>query len=259
MDAKFHPAKVGGSHKPLPLGEGLAIVSKARIIEAVKNLDLESTKALLKAKPSLLRTTDGQGLNLLHLACSASCEKLKVTEAVSARMVNFLLDQGLDIDLPVGRDACTALFFAVARGRNTALIKLLLRRGAKVTNAPGGGLFAAGWWEDIENLDLLLRAGAPIDAVVTEGTQTGTPFLGCWCWKRFEAAKFLALKGANVNFQDHKGRTALHHGIEKEFDPPLLKWLIQHGASPDIEDHSGVSARQKAARKRDKRFHEALR
>jgi ankyrin repeat protein len=228
-------------------------MSKARVIEAVKNLDLESTKALLKAKPALLTTTDRQGLNLLHIACSASCEKLNVSEAASARMVNFLLDQGLAIDTPVGADACTALFFAVARGRNTTLIKLLLRRGAKVT-----GLFAAGWWEDLDNLDILLRAGAPIDVVVTEGGQTGTPFLGCWCWKKFEAAKFLARKGANVNFQDQKGRTALHHGIEKEFDPALLKWLVQHGASPDIEDHSGVSARQKASRKRDKRFHEAL-
>ena len=234
-------------------------MTKIRIIEAVRNLDLESTKALLRAKPSLLTATDRQGRNLLHLACSSSSEKLKVPEVVSARLVSFLLDQGLDIESPVGRDACTVLFSAVASGRNKTLVKLLLQRGAKVTSAPGGGLFAAGWWEDIENLDLLIRAGAQIDVVVAEGKQIGTPFLGCWCWKKFEAAKFLALKGANVNFQDQKGRTALHHGIEKEFDPALLKWLVQHGASPDIEDHDSVSARLKALRIRDKRFYEALR
>jgi ankyrin repeat protein len=233
-------------------------MSKTRIIQAVTNLDLESTEALLKVEPSLLNVTDRQGRNLLHLACSVSCEKLKKPKAGSARMVSFLLDRGLEIDSPVGRDACTALFLAVARARNPTLLELLIKRGAKVTAAPGGGLFAAGWWEDIENLDLLIRAGAQIDIVVTEGTQTGTPFLACWCLKRFEAAKFLALKGANVNFQDQKGRTALHHGIDKEFDPTLLKWLVRHGASPDIEDHDGVSARLKALRKRDKRFHEAL-
>ena len=228
-------------------------MSKTRIIDAVKNLDLESTKKLLETKPSLLTVTDRQGRNLLHLACSASCKKLKVPEAVSARMVNFLLDQGLDIESPVGRDACTVLFFAVARGRNPTLVKLLIKRGAKATSAPGGGLFAASWWEDIKNLDLLLHAGAPIDVVVGV-----TPFLACWCWRKFEAAKFLAVKGANVNFQDQKGRTALHHGIEKEFDPALLKWLVEHGASPDIEDQDGVSARLKASRKRDKRFLAAL-
>ncbi len=115
-------------------------MSKTRLIEAVKNLDLESTKNLLNTNPSLLATTDRQGLNLLHLACSVSCEKLKVPESTSARMVNFLLDRGLAIDEPVGRDACTALFFAVARGRNPTLVKLLLKRGAKVTAAPGCGL-----------------------------------------------------------------------------------------------------------------------
>jgi ankyrin repeat protein len=64
----------------------------------------------------------------------------------------------------------------------------------------------------------------------------------------------LALKGADVNFQDHKGRTALHHGLEKEFDPALLEWLVERGASPDVEDHSGVTARLKASRKKDKGF-----
>lgn len=223
-------------------------MSKARIIESVQRLDLDTTKRLLDAKPSLLAATDRQGRNLLHLACCASCARLNVSEVVSARLVNFLLDRGLDIESPVGRDACTALFFAV-RERNPTLVRLLIKRGAKPTAAPGGGLFAAGWWEDIENLDLLIRAGARVDIVVGV-----TPFLACWCWKRFAAAKFLALKGADVNYQDSKGKTALHHGVEKEFDPALLKWLVKRGASPDVKDHEGVSPRVRASRKRDQRF-----
>ena len=228
-------------------------MSKTRIIESVKNLDLQSTRTLLQAKPSLLTVTDRQGRNLLHLACSASCAELNVPEGVSARLVNFLLDRGLDIESPVGRDACTVLFFAVARGRNPTLVKLLIKRGAKVTSAPGGGLFAAGWWEDIENLSILIRAGARIDIAVGM-----TPFLASWCWRKFKAAKFLAVNGADVNYQDSKGKTALHYGMEKEFDPVLLKWLVKHGASPDIKDHDDMSPRLKASRKRDKRFLAAL-
>ena len=68
----------------------------------------------------------------------------------------------------------------------------------------------------------------------------------------------LALSGANVNFQDSRGRTALHHGVEKEFDPAMLSWLVKHDASPDIEDRDGITARVKASRKRDKKFLEAL-
>ncbi|HLA11515.1 MAG TPA: ankyrin repeat domain-containing protein [Pyrinomonadaceae bacterium] len=231
-------------------------MSKTRIIELVRNLDLESTRELLAAKPSLLTATDRQGRNLLHIACSASCSDLKVPESLSARMVNFLLDLGIDIESQVGQGSCggcNALWFAVGRGRNPTLVKLLLKRGAKPTRAPGGALYAAGWYEDIELLDLLIRAGAPVDVVVEI-----TPFLACWCWKKFVAAKFLALKGANVNYQDRKGKTALHYGLEKEFDPSLLRWLVKHGASPDIEDHEGVSPRLKASRKRDKKFLAAL-
>ena len=230
-------------------------MSKTRIIEAVKNLDLETTRTLVDAMPPLLTVKNRQGRNLLHLACSASCARLRVPDSAAVRMVRFLLDRGLDIEEPglSGRDPCPPIFFAVAFGRNPAVVSFLIKRGAKATAAPGGGLFAAAWWGDTEILDLLIRAGSPIDVVVGV-----TPFLASWCWKRFEAAKFLALKGANVNYQDRKGKTALHHGVEKECDPALLKWLVKHGASPDITDHDGVSPRLKASRKRDKRFLAAL-
>jgi ankyrin repeat protein len=228
-------------------------VSKTLLIEAVKVLDLASMRKILNAKPSLLTVTDQKGRGLLHLASSVVCEDFKLPESAAARVVNFLIDRGLDIEAPVGKDKCTVLFFAVARGRNPTLVKLLIKRGAKVASAPGGGLFAAGWWDDVKNLKLLIDAGAEIDVVVGI-----TPFLASWCWRKFEAAKYLATRGANVNFQDSKGRTALHHGVEKEFDPGLLAWLVKRGASPDIKDREGVTARLKASRKRDRRFLAAL-
>jgi ankyrin repeat protein len=223
--------------------------SKTRLIEAVRALDLESVRDQLDAKPSLLAVVDRQGRNLLHLACAASCEDLQVSEAHSVRVADLLLDRGMEIDAPFGRDKVTALFAAVARGRNPTLVRHLIQRGAKVASAPGGGLFAAGWWDDVENLETLLDHGARIDVVVGV-----TPFLASWMWRRFKAAKALALRGANVNYQDEKGRTALHHGVEREYDPALLGWLVEHGASPDIPDRDGVSARLRASRKRDKRF-----
>jgi ankyrin repeat protein len=225
-------------------------MSKTRIIESVKNLDLETTAELLDSNPSLLNVKNHQGRNLLHLACSASCTKLVLSEGAAARMVKFLLDRGMDIEEEgsSGRDPCKPIWFAVAFGRNKTVVKLLIRRGAVPT-----GLFAAGWWEDIEILGLLIGAGAPIDVVVGV-----TPFLACWCWRRFSAAKFLALKGADVNYQNQRGKTALHYGIERKFDPDLLKWLVKHGASADIKDHDGVSPKEMASRKRDKRFLAAL-
>ncbi len=195
-------------------------MSKARIIESVKNLDLATTTSLLDAKPALLTVRNRQGRNLLHLACSAPCARLKVPEAAAVRMVAFLLERGLDIEEPglSGRDPCPPIFFAVAFGRNPALVKFLISQGAKARAAPGGGLFAAAWWGDTKILDLLIRAGSPVDVVVGV-----TPFLASWCWRQFDAAKLLAQRGANVNYQDRSGKTALHHGVEKGFDPALLQ------------------------------------
>ena len=225
-------------------------MSKTRLIEAVKALDLSEVKRILEEKPELLRVWNDQGRNLLHLACSVDCDALKLPQSTATKMVMFLLDQGLDIEEEggSGSDLCKPIWFAVCRGRNIALVKSMLKRGAQPT-----GLYAAGWWEDIDILNTLIDAGA--DMAVVVGV---TPFLACWGWKRFEAAKALALKGANVNAQDKRGRTALHIGVEKEFEPSLLKWLAKHGASPDIPDRDGVTARQRAARKRNKAFLAAL-
>lgn len=228
-------------------------MSKTRLLDSVQRLDLKTTRKLLETTPSLVAVTDRHERNLLQLACSVSSSKARVSQSTQARLVSYLLDRGFAIDAQVGRDKCTALFFAVARARNPTLVRLLLERGAQVASAPGQGLFAAGWWDDTESLGLLIRAGARVDASAGE-----TPFLASWCWKRFEAAKFLARNGANVNVQDARGRTALHIGIEKAFDPALLKWLVKHGASPDIPDRKGISARLKASRKRDARFLAAL-
>lgn len=230
-------------------------MSKARIIEAVQQLDLEAARMLLEAKPALLTVVNRRGRNLLHLACGADCARLEVPQSEAVRMVRHLLDLGMDIEAPglSGRDPCPPLFFAVAFGRNPRVVRLLLERGAKATAAPGGGLFAAAWWDDTENLGLLIKAGAPIDVEVGV-----TPFLAAWGWKRFNAARFLAQRGADVNARDTRGRTALRVGVEREYEPAQLRWLVAHGASPDIAGRDGVTARARAARKRDKRFLAAL-
>ncbi len=225
-------------------------MSKTRLFEAVKALDLKEVKKILAARPELLRVWDDRRRNLLHLACSVDCEELKLPESTARRLVAFLLDQGLDIEElgGAGPDSMPPIWFAVCRGRNKMVVKYMIDRGAKPT-----GLYAAGWWQDIDILKLLVKSGADMEEVVGV-----TPFLACWGWKKFDAAKALAQLGANVNVQDQKGRTALHIAVEKEFDPALMKWLVQHGASPDIPDRDGITARDRASRKRNKKFLDAL-
>ena len=44
-------------------------------------------------------------------------------------------------------------------------------------------------------------------------------------------------------YQFDGGGQCKRAGVEKEFDPTQLAWLVDHGASPDTKDKSGVSAR----------------
>jgi ankyrin repeat protein len=166
--------------------------SKTGLLDAVKSLDVDAVAAILDTNPTLLTVTGHGERNLLHLACAVRTSSPK-SRALQIRLATLLLDRGIGIDEPYGRDRCTPLFEAVARARSLALVKLLLQRGADVNAAPGGGLFAASWWEDLDILDLLLDAGADIEVVVGV-----TPFLASWGWRRFDAAKFLARKGADL-------------------------------------------------------------
>lgn len=226
--------------------------SKTAIIDAVKSLDVDAVTAMLDVDASLLAARGQGDRNLLHLACAVRTTSAK-TRALQVRLAALLLDRGMSIDEPYGRDACTPLFEAVARARNIDLVRFLLERGAMVHAAPGGGLFAAAWWQDLDILDVLIDAGADMEIVVGV-----TPFLAAFASGRFKAAQRLVERGADVNTQDPKGRTALHLALEKAYDPARIAWLVRHGASPDIEDRDGVSARVKAARKRDRRYHAAL-
>ena len=165
--------------------------------------------AIFSLRSSLIcsRVTDRRGFNLLHLACCVRCADLGIAESHSAKMVNLLLHSGLDVEstLPPEQDRCTALFFAVARGRNTTLIKLLFKRGAKAQNAPGGGLFAAAWHDDVSHLNLLVKAVEKVDVVVGV-----TPFLAAWMWKKFSAARFLARSAAPTSILWIQSRAGRH-------------------------------------------------
>src|SRR5262245_29335197 len=107
---------------------------KTALIDAVTQIDTATVEAILDENSSLLAATDRDGRNLLHIACGVPTFRTTKTDrfnedyrAIAAkrgpnagpkaqvRLSNALIERGLPVDEPFGRDKCTPLFEAVAR------------------------------------------------------------------------------------------------------------------------------------------------
>jgi uncharacterized protein len=106
----------------------------------------------------------------------------------------------------------------------------------------------------VEAVDLLVRHGASLDPV----TEDETPFLGAIKWSRFAAAERLLHHGANVNFQNSQGLTALHLVLRKDSAPRHVEMLMDHGADPTLRSRDGKSPLDLVAKRRDKTYLELL-
>jgi uncharacterized protein len=222
-------------------------MSKTRLFNAIKSLDAEAVSALLDAQPELAKVKDERRRNALHFLCGLPASDK--TGARSLALARLLLDRGFDVNEPAfveggGAFKATPLWFALSRGRNLPLAKLLLKRGS----TPEYCLWTAGFHDDVAAIDLLVKAGARLDPVAEDET----PFLGAIKWSRFKAAERLLHHGANVNFQNSKGTTALHALVKKQSDRRYVELLLRHGADPRRRDAEGVSPLDMVARRRDK-------
>jgi ankyrin repeat protein len=124
------------------------------------------------------------------------------------------------------------------------------KRGAR----PERCLWAAAFRDDVDTIDLLVKHGATIDPI----TEDETPFLSAVKTSHFGAAARLLRHGANVNFQDSKGLTALHYALRKDSAPKHVEMLVRHGADPALRARDGKSPLDLAARRRDKTYFDLL-
>jgi ankyrin repeat protein len=220
-------------------------VSRTRLFAALKALDAEEVARLLEAQPDLLRVVDDRRRNPLHFLCG-----LPADPKISARalaLARRLLDAGLDVNAPAfteGAFQATPLWYAIARGRNLPLARLLLKRGSTPENA----LWAAAFAQDVEAIDLLVRSGASLDPV----TEDETPFLTAIKWSRFAGAERMLHHGADVNFQNSKGLTALHLVLKKNSERRHILMLLRHGADPTLRSRDGKSPLDLVRNRRDK-------
>jgi uncharacterized protein len=226
------------------------VISKTKLTELVKQFRAKEVDQAIAEKPDLLAVRDERGRNWLHLCCGVNPRRAKLEADDSVKTAEVLLRHGLDINQEAfteGDWKATPLWFSIARGENLGLVEFLLRRGSN----PNYCLWAAAFVENIEAIRLLVRNGANVNdpSVVEE-----SPFISAIKWSHFKAAGELLKLGADVNYRDPAGMTALHYMLKKGSDKKYFAMLIEHGARGDIKNKDGVTAAEMMRKKRDPEF-----
>ncbi len=226
------------------------MASRSSLSRSIRSLDDGEVAAALVASPELLHLRDDRGRTWLHLCCGVDVSTRDTTASTAVvRIAANLHGLGLDLSdaaFTEGTWRATPVWYSVARGRNLTLTKWLLDHGAD----PDHTLWAAAFRNDIDAIDLLLDHGASIDAVA-EGE---TPFIAAIKVSHFESAWRLASRGANVDYQDASGMTALHYMLKKASASEHFEALARFSPSLDLADANGRTARDLLGRKRDPRL-----
>jgi ankyrin repeat protein len=225
--------------------------SKTAMTALVKDFRWKEIDEALADSPALLSVRDERGRNWLHLCCGVNVKSGKLKAADSIKTAEVLIRRGLDIiqeAFTEGNWKATPLWYAIARGENLPLAEYLLKHGS----TPNYSLWAAAFNNDLEAIRLLIRHGANLE----DAFEDETPFLSAIKTSHFRSAEELLKLGADVNYGDSKGMTALHYMLKKDSDKKHFPMLIAHGARGDIKNKEGATAAEIMRKKKDPDFHE---
>lgn len=133
----------------------------------------------------------------------------------------------------------TPLYYAL-QGGDLETNKFLIKKGAEIKGNEEALLIAADG--HAARMALLLKNGAESKKVPKPDANKELVYLcrGDRGGNPLEVRRLLKL-GADVNWQDHHGKTALHRAGKAGF-LETMQILLDHGASTDLEDLKGETA-----------------
>lgn len=145
-------------------------------------------------------------------------------------------------------DGKTAALIEAVRGRQTDVIKKLLKAGVDVNAANAHGVRPVHVALDTASMQLLLDAGADLTATL--------PPRNCFC--SASVIELLIQAGADVNSRGITGRTMLMDCCINDYTMEerrrLVTLLLGAGASVEARDNEGAAVLHHAARTRDPDF-----
>lgn len=210
-------------------------MSKTALFAASKAWDADRVSALATANTDLTRARDSRGRTALQL-CAARPLQAGESPEPSTETARALLAAGSQLDavheIPDDGEVfpATALWYAIARGRNRALAACLLHAGAN----PDHCLWAVVWSGDLQMAKLLLAAGAR-----TELRFAGeTPLLYAARLEREPLILELVRAKANVDVRDSKGKTPLDYARKKRLGTAVIAALGGTGSKLGDAPHA---------------------
>jgi|RhiMetdeSRZDD1v2_1073273.scaffolds.fasta_scaffold20425_4 ankyrin repeat protein len=216
---------------------GACSMSFARAVdlhEAVRAGDVEAVRSVI-ASGADVNQSDSWG-TALAIAVSKGSDKI----------AELLIDAGADVERPTSSTvgAEHPLHLAATRSSRVATARLLVSRGAKLDARDKSGrtpLITAIVADNIEVADVLLAAGADIDAV--DSNLGATALSWAACFGRFKAVSFLLSKGAQINGKTGPdGDTPLHHAVVCCHKvPAMIEFLVKNGADVNATNNKGLA------------------
>ena len=221
-----------------------------KFIQAIKSLDLPLLERIIQTEPKWITWTEEDGKNGLHYLCGVQITSHPEKADASLTILKLFLKSGMDINsIHFIKDGCdnfpaTPLWYAYTRGRNESIWKYLLNQGANPENC----MYAIAWYNDAEAAALFKRHGADI-----EGTnKTDSPFFAAYNWKRYKVAEWFLQNGADVNFADAKGNTALYYAVKRKLKTEQVQLLLRFGGDFNRGNNEGVSPKNLAETNRQR-------
>lgn len=203
-------------------------------------------------RPKTRQVIGWSTVSLLCIVCTASANDLRLVEAVrnrDAKAAQALLQEHVDVNTPQP-DGATALHWA-SHWDDLATADLLIRAGARVDAETDYGvtpLSLACSNGNVAMIEKLLGAGANPNAALSTG---GTALMTAVRTGNLDAVKALLARGADVNAKETwRGQTALMWAISEKH-LAVAKALIEHGADVHARSASGFTPLLFAAREGD--------
>eukprot|EP00347_Sterkiella_histriomuscorum_P000748 403374657 len=195
-----------------------------------------------------IQITSKNGISPLYLAIKAN----------QVQCAQYLIEKKVQLyyNDPVKSDS-SPIFFAIKCG-NLKMVELICDSGIDLTMCQSSmGYSPITYASSLNQHEILNHLTLRGHDANQEDPQNFSPFARYVLFNNFDNAKKLLQRGANIDYTNREGKTAVIMAIE-QLRLESIKFLLQNGANPHVEDFTGKDACDYARLGNIKAFSELL-